>query len=247
MNYIAEFQKLIDSSEQNNQYVGLGNPDAKILFIGKEAGIKDSSELYHGMWQSWKSKECDYSKRHIPVDEKIQNGNHTWQKYQKLFELIFSDQLDNNEIKEKCNSEITFVENIFTTELSNLGAKTTGEAKKFTNFPYELKSRKEQFWTSDYFMQFPIILIFASDNQYIETYQGEVCELFDVEFHEQRNCAKSDKYWIHYAKKNKNKVYPRLLIHTRQLTNGASNELIESIAIEVKRFVKENSLKIQVK
>lgn len=252
MNHTVEFERLLDNCIQNNQYVGLGNPNAKILFIGKEAGANVNEVIYHGMGQSWKNVKSDYSSRFVPCkelkNENLRDGKHTWQKYQKLFELIFSDQLKNQEIKGKSEPyEITFVENIFTTELSNLAALTTKEAKKNDNFAEVLKNRKEHFWKSDYIKQFPIVLIFASDNRYIETKPGEVCKLFDVEFQEPVKFAKSDKYWVHYAKKDKHKVYPKLVIHTRQLTNGASNELIESLAHEVKSFVKKYSLEIKVK
>jgi len=252
MNYSAKFEGLVNNCIQNNQHVGLGNPNAKILFVGKEAGANIDDELYDGMGQSWKNKEMDYSTRYIPCEElknkKLRNGNHTWQKYQKLFELIFSDQINNKEINGRSEPyEITFVENIFTTELSNLAAPNKREAKENKDFTEALKHRKKHFWKSDFIKQFPIVLIFATDNQYIETYQGEVCELFDVEFQEPVKFAKSNKYWIHYAKNEKHKAYPKLVIHTRQLTNGASNELIESLAHEIKSFVKKYSLEIKVK
>lgn len=249
MNHTVEFERLLDNCIQNNQYVGLGNPNAKILFVGKEAGAPKNSIL-HGSWESWKKN--DYSTRFVPSveskNENLKDGKHTWQKYQKLFELIFSDQLKNQEIKGKSEPyEITFVENIFTTELSNLAAPNTREAKKNIDFTEALKHRKEHFWESDFIKQFPIVIIFASDNRYIETKPGEVCELFGVDFQEPVKFAKSDKYWVHYAKKDKHKVYPKLVIHTRQLTNGASNELIELLAHEVKSFVKKYSLEIKVK
>ncbi|WCC46486.1 hypothetical protein [Tenacibaculum finnmarkense] len=82
----------------------------------------------------------------------------------------------------------------------------------------------------------------ASDNSYIETYKGEVCELFYVKFDELKY-AKSDKIWIHYSNNNK----PKLVIHTRQLTNGASNELIDEITQLITKFIKQNSIEIMVK
>ena len=247
MNYNTEFKKLIEDCEKNDQYIGLGNPNAKILFVGKEPGTNKSKEQVHGSAQSWIEKKIDYSASFIPKEKNQKNGNHTWQKYQKLYEMIFSDHIDTDKKIDEEKYKISFVENIFTTELSNLPALNTNNAKKAIDFETELCKRKKLFWHHNFIQQFPIILIFASDNKYIETYQGEVCKLFDVEFFEQRNCAKLDKYWIHYAKENKNKVYPKLLIHTRQLTNGASIELLKKIANEVKSFVKDNSLQIKVK
>lgn len=238
MNYSKEFKELIESSIINNQYVGLGNPNSKILFIGKEAGVPIGTTITHGSANSWKEKTNDYSSRYVPVEKNLRNLNHTWQKYEKVFNQI----IDKLEIKKpkKEDYEITFVESIFTTELSNLGAPTTNEAKQLDDFKFQLQKRKEYFWKSDFIQKFPIVLITATDNNYIETYKGEVCELFNVDFFKRIDCAKSDKMWIHYSKSEN----PKLVIHTRQLTNGASNELLDKISEVITNFIKENSIKI---
>lgn len=237
MNYTKEFKELIDTSIENNQYVGLGNPNAKILIVGKEAGMPIGEAITHGSGNSWKNSKIDYSKRFMPED-KIKNHRHTWQKYQKVYDQIL-DKLQFPDSLKK-DYEITFVEKVFTTELSNLGAPTTSEAKQLDGFEKELKRRKNLFWKSEFIRNFPIILITASDNTYIETYQGEVCELFNVEFDEQLICGKSDKIWIHYSKSEN----PKLVIHTRQLTNGASNELLEKISDIIVDFIVKNSIEV---
>jgi hypothetical protein len=59
-----EFNDLIKSTIDNcinsNQYFNLGNPNSKILYIGKEAGMPIGTEFIHGSGSSW--KEHDYSK-----------------------------------------------------------------------------------------------------------------------------------------------------------------------------------------
>lgn len=237
MNYNKNFNDLIGHSIKHNQYVGLGNPNAKILFIGKEAGMPLDSKIIDGSAYSW--KENNYSIRFTPKKENVKKHTHTWQKYQKLYEQIF-DRLKIEVIPKKEDFEITFVENVFTTELSNLAAPTTNEAKKIDGFARELKKRKEHFWNSEFVKNFPIVLITASDNKYIETYRGEVCKLFNVVFHEEMICGKSNKMWIHYSD-NEN---PKLVIHTRQLTNGASNKLINKISKLISEFVIENNIKL---
>ena len=138
--------------------------------------------------------------------------------------------------------EINFVENVFTTELSNLPAKNTISAKKQINFDTELSKRKQLFFKSDFIQQFPIIVIFANDNKYIETYSGEVCELFNVKFDKLCDYAGKDKIWLHSNLNPKEK--PRFLIHTRQLTNSVSEELIICISDLISKFIIENSLNI---
>lgn len=237
MTYTKEFKELINQSIENNQYVGLGSSNAKILFIGKEAGIPIGTTNTHGSGSSWGDSKIDYSKRFLPEDN-VKNHRHTWQKYQKVYDQILNRLGISDKTKQEY--EITFVENVFTTELSNLVAPTTHEAKQLDGFKKELQKRKDLFWKSEFIDNFPVVLITASDNNYIETYPGEVCELFNVEFYEEIICGKSDKMWVHYSKNDK----PKLVIHTRQLTNGASNDLLNKISEVTADFMIKNSIKI---
>lgn len=235
--YLEELLQTISE----NQYIGLGNPNAKILFIGKEAGAEIEEEMFHGSAKSWIEKEFNYSERYVPKEAKIRNLNHTWQRYQKLYDCILSNL--NIEFDKKDKYEISFVENIFTTELSNLQAPNTKEAKKQEKFGQELKLRKIEFLKSKFIENFQIVIIFASDNKYIETYPGEICELFNVKFIKLHNPNAKDKIWIH--SENETGKKPKLLIHTRQLTNRITNELIPNICDIIVAFLKTNSIQLE--
>jgi hypothetical protein len=241
MNVNGHLEKLLKTIS-DNQYIGLGNPNAKILFIGKEAGTEIETKIFHGSVKSWKKKEFKYSEKFIPKEKKIRNLNHTWQRYQKLYDCILSELEIKTEIEKKDKYEISFVENVFTTEFSNLHAPNTKDAKKQENFGEELKVRKDVFFKSEFIKQFPIIVIFASDNKYIENYTGEVCELFNLKFNSLHNETAKDKIWVHNEMENEKK--PRLLIHTRQLTNRITPELIPNICELIVKFIKKNSIKI---
>lgn len=241
MEYNKQFGELIEKLP-DNEYVGLGNPNAKILFIGKEAGADIGSEAYHGHAKSWKEKQFDYSKRYIPTESKLRNLNHTWQRYEKLNNLILLKLGVTPEVEKSDKYEITFVENVFTTELSNLPAKSTKEAKKQIGFKQELEKRKQLFFNSEFIEQFPIVVIFASDNQYIETYPGEVVDLFKVSFDKKQEYDGRDSIWIHSS--TTPEKGPKLLIHTRQLTNSISPELIESISNLIVDFIRTKSISI---
>ena len=245
MKHSNEFEELISFCTEHDQYIGLGNPNSRILFVGKEAGEPVDSINIPGDGKSWKENAIDFAKKYVPQKETHRKGNHTWQKYQKLYRLILAElNTVETELEDK---EITFVENVFTTELSNLPAPRTKEAKKLKDFDANLKNRKNLFWKNEFIKQFPIIIIAASDKKYIETYSGEVCELFDVEFFEVKAFGKSGKMWIHYSVKEKNNVYPKLVIHTRQLTNGASDNLLHEIARTVKKFIEQHNIEIKLK
>ncbi len=234
------FEELL-SSIGDNQYVGLGNPNAKILFIGKEAGIQIGSENFHGSPNSWKSKNFNYSNRYVPEESRIKNYNHTWQRNQKLYENILS--LVGFPIDKSDKYEITFVEKVFTTELSNLHAPNTIDAKRQVNFIEELSKRKEVFFKSNFINQFPIVVIFASDKKYIETYSGEVSELFGVKFEKIHDELAKDKIRIYYSE-NTNLNLPKIVIHTRQLTNRITNELIPNLSVIIADFIKKHSISI---
>ena len=218
-----------------NYYLGLGNPDSSILFISKEAGEEIGTESYHGTVKNWNETRYDYTKKFIPEDAKLLNLNHTWQRYQKLYEQILINLEFAFEKKDKY--EISFVENVFTTELSHLPAKNTNEAKSQENFEIELSKRKEDFFKSKFIDNFQIVLIFANDNKYIETYSGEVCDLFNVKFDRIYEYEGKDKIWLHYSDN-------KLLLHTRQLTNSIGSELINTLAEIVAIYIKENGIKI---
>jgi hypothetical protein len=241
--YSKEFKGLLEKSVDDGQYVGLGNPNSKILFIGKEAGIENHNkremESFSDNAKIWLGNSDLYSKPFCPErDSSLRNYRHTWQKYQKLHDFIFERESPES----YC---INFVENIFTTELSNLPYPNTNGAKQQNKFREELQKRKNGFFENKYFKdQFSIVVILALDGHYISNYgEGETREIdniFEVEFFKQVECSSSkDKFWLHHAK-DKNK--PRLLIHSRQLTNGASIELLETIAEEIKTFSKKQSI-----
>src|SRR5690606_3367845 len=223
------------------QFIGLGNPNSKILFIGKEAGINIEEENFHGSIKSWKSNNSNiYSQRYIPQESKFRNLNHTWQRYQKLYDEILSGLNIVNNKSDKY--EINFVENVFTTELSNLHAPNTKLAKSQENFQSELRKRKELFFKSDFIKNFQIVIIFASDNNYIETYPGEICELFEVKFQNLYDPISKDKIWIHSQQETSEKH--KLVIHTRQLTNSITSELIPNISNIIVDFIKSNNIDI---
>lgn len=240
MEYNRSFEKLLNILPDEREFVGLGNPNAKILFIGKECGSEIGSEIEHGCVKSWLSKDIDYSERYVPKEANVKNFRHTWQRYQKLYDsILYKLSIDDKKSQED-KYAITFVENVFTTELSNLPAKCTNDAKKQISFSERLKERKKLLFCSEFIQEFPIVLIFANDNKYIETYSGEICELFNVKFDRIYDYDGRDNIWIHYSIDSNSK----LLIHTRQLTNSISKGLIDSISDIVVNFIRKNSTMI---
>lgn len=238
--YNKEFNQLISESVENGQYIGLGNPNSNILFVGKEAGISEKQEEHETNHlvnaYKWKNGEHQYSKSYVPDDSKHRNYNHTWQKYQKVYSLAKGKAMP----KEKY--EITFLKEVFTTEISQGHARTSKEAKEKEQFKSELTYRKKHFWKSSFVKQFPIVIIAAMDTRYIQNHlegQQEINDIFGVTYNKCLELNPREKCWLHYGT---DKNFPKLVLHTRQFTNGCSDELIQLVANEMRAFMKEHKI-----
>jgi len=242
MDINENFKKLLEKLDSDD-YVGLGNPNSKILFIGKEAGTNIDEEIFHGSAKSWITGN-DYSLRYEPTETKIRNLNHTWQRYQKLYNSINTNLGINKTQSSKY--EISFIEDVFTTEFSQLPAPKTEIAKQNPKFKSELAKRKDSFFKSDFVQEFQIIIIFASDNNYIETYKGEVSDLFKVSFEGPPiSCEGGSKIWVNKGVNLSKK--PKIVIHTRQLATrqaASINDLIDKLSNIVSDFITENNINL---
>lgn len=239
MNYTEQFKKVTEL----NTYIGTGNPNSKILIIGKEVatdvenGTNKNLEqknliAYNKNLTDWMNNietgitQSDIPNWNIENNEnnplyafkgvEINKEGHTWRKYQKLYNFIFGEQDKNI---------LNFQEQFFITEMSVLPSKTTKEAQKKDEFKIKLKERKEIFLKTKFIQDFPIVILACGD--YING--KELTDIFKVDFIEQKGTERQH-YWIH---RNKNK----LVIHTRQLSANVSNDLLSGIANEIKEFL----------
>lgn len=56
MEYTQEFKDFVNACmrpDGRNLYVGIGNPNAKILFIGKEAAMREADDDYKNNAKCW--------------------------------------------------------------------------------------------------------------------------------------------------------------------------------------------------
>jgi hypothetical protein len=241
--YSPDFQELINLSLNNSFYIGLGNPNAKILIVGKESGFDPEDTLaiskYLANATDWLTANHEYLKPFTPEEKSHKNNNHTWQKYQRLHDLIIG-------VPPKKNYFIDFVTNVFTTELSDLPNTNSTLAKRNKLFKEKIIQRKKLFFQSEFIRKFPIVVIAALDSNYISNVgtgdSREIDNIFEVEFSKliESNNGK-DKIWLHSSTIN-NK--PKIVIHTRQLTNGASINLQEMISREIRTFITENNIEV---
>lgn len=256
--YTEEFKSLVKNGVKDGFYIGLGNPNADILLVGKEAAINSSSEFeiqnqrnYYNNAIDWqenidtgtKTVSNDWDFNSYIQDSKATNNplfafkgalikeqGKTWRKYQKLYDCIFGRE----------NGLVTyghdFQKKFFITEMSDNPVKSTNEAKHNLDFKEKLQNRKETFFKSTFIEQFPIIILACSD--YIwnlgKDENRQIDTLFGVEYshcYTTKTTKRPQSFYIHL---NSNKS--KLVIHTNQLSgSNASNELL----VEMGKFIKE--------
>ena len=258
MEYTETFVKKAKECKITETYIGTGNPNSKILIVGKETATdienKANGDEHYVRFQNEMLQ--DFKENAIKWNSNIENlvnadslpnwiggkdspltsnplfpfkslhskelkEGQTWSKYQKLHDLIFLNDIST--VKEK---EIDFHNNFFLTEMNSAPAKFTKDADK-SGIP----NRKKVFKESDFFQNFPVVILACSN--YISG--NEIEEIFNVKFDKQIGNEKQ-LFWTHY---NADKT--KLVIHTRQLSTNVSDKLLIEIANEIINFL--NKLK----
>jgi len=257
--YSTAFKTLVKKCVQENQFVGFGNPSAKILLIGKEVSTdttsSDKQEIQNtesikrnaSEWAAnieQNKQQADIKNwifdENLPLSKLDNNPLHpwkggllkgtsnTWKNYQKLHDLIFT-----NDEKEKGEKEITFLKNIFITEMNQTASRTTGVAQKKEGFRKNLEYRKKDIIGSEYFTGFPVIILACSNYIWNIENDWQISNIFNVAFEKKHPISKQNTFYTHY---NQNRT--KLVIHTRQLSMAVKNELLEKMAVVIKSHLK---------
>ena len=257
--YTEKFKQVVQYCKENNLFVGYGNPNGKVLVIGKEAAHvakedladhleKKKEELLQSNVAQWEhilstgevpnydgerpiSDENplyaygnQFNKKDIRKEGKPYNGgtSDTYTKYEKLYEQLF---LQGEKLK-----KINFQKEFFITELSDYPTKESYNDKEIQALRQQSIEERKPLFALPFFKDFPIVIVAAGD--YPNRYQIDLEETFDVVYKGEIEVRK-DRYFLHFSKDNK-----RILIHTRQLSNSVSDELIAAIANEAKKFLR---------
>lgn len=204
----------------NPYFIGFGNPNAKILILGKEKGF-DKSNLKQLEYESinnpreWynyilnnigsnKNKFYD-SENYINTFFPYLNNNksgHTWSKYHTLLNNIY------NSIPK---AENEFLGYAFISEINFIPSKYS-EIKRFDN------SERLNMLNNKFFKSFEIIILACGN--YLK--KEEIESIFSVNYSESI-LKKRENIHIY---KNSNQI----LINTRQLSMDTSNDLLIKIA-----------------
>lgn len=232
--YSEEFKEFVQNGVNNGYFVGTGNPNANILFIGKESAISEDNiegkKWYKKNATDWKNhitnNTCEILSYSVPKEHVFRKekswGKNTWSKYQKLSDFIFS--------KDKKPYHIDFLENVFTTEINDSPNKNTNTANK-----NNLNERKLLLKESKFIQNFPVIVLACSD--YIKNNDEirEIDEIFGVHYkdeYEKKIYTKSNWFFSHY---NDDKT--KLVIHTRQLSTNVMSELLANMGEVIRKHL----------
>jgi len=235
--YSKDFQKFVENG-LDKYFIGTGNPNSDLLFIGKESAISKENmqdrELYNRNAIDWnehiKNNTCEILS--YPVDEnhifrkKKSWGKNTWSKYQELKNVIYQD--------EKRPYFIDFLEKVFSTEINDAPDRKTATANKSS-----LNERKTLFKESEFIQKFPVVVLACSN--YIQNNDNvrEIDNIFKVKYCdlEKKVYSKTNWFFTHY---NYDKT--KLVIHTRQLSANVNTHLLNDMG----KVIREHLIKLEL-
>lgn len=251
MIYSNEFKALVD---QTSSFIGYGNPNAKILILGKEAAIdtnenaiQHASEINKNV-ESWKKNieqkvsqddiplwrgnpECmnplyPYKGQKYKVDMKGHESGGTSRTWFQYQKLL------NFILNREGNGNIDFHEHCFSSDFSAETALFSKDTDKEAT-KHSIEERKQMF-ASPFFQNFPIII--AACGHYPKVYNIDLENIFQVKW----DGKTQKRFWIHIHREKEN-ASPKLLIHTNQLSM-VPDQLIIDITKVVKAFAETYSI-----
>lgn len=244
MNIPQLFKDLVYSEKNNQNYIGMGNPNARILIIGREPSHVDRDEYRQDQEMNrdnWKiiieGKEIEgrcNPRRPFPNSKCIKDtGNNngtapTWIWYQKIIDLILG-----RKIQEPYRLRpVDFHDYCFHTDISSVAARSKGltdkEAKKVS-----VTLRSEELFSHPFFRQFPIVILgFGTDvGQYVPLNWCQ--EYLGFSTSEVVKIQEKPMIWL-----NRDSTKGRILIHTYSLSQP-SYEYIYQVCEIIKGFTKD--------
>ena len=144
--------------------------------------------------------------------------------YEKLYEELF---LQGEKLE-----RINFQKEFFISEFSDYPTKESYKNENIKALRKQSIEERKPLFAMPFFKEFPIVIVAAND--YPRRYHIDLEQTFNVKWEGKPiEVGNKNQYNLHFSKDNK-----RTLIHTRQLSNEVSNELITAIANEAKKFLK---------
>lgn len=265
MEYNKKFEEIVKYGVEEKVYIGIGNPNSKILLVGKEAAINaPKNDFERHNLKNYLNNAIDWqTKTNSPLDEEIPDWNintyladinatnnprHSFkgvklehhregQTWRKYQKL--HDVIFNGDFIEDKARPYTFQNDFFLTEMNDNPEKTTLKAQRKEGFKEKLDKRRNTFFKSEFIQQFPVIILACGNYIINNENTRQIDNTFGVEY-KSIDDAEGLSFWVHYGTKNQ-----KLVIHTNQLSGSqASNKLLKAIGKVVREYIDENNLSI---
>jgi len=241
--YTPEFEQVLDYCEKNCLFLGEGNPNGKILIVGKEVGgdqpesvekiIEISNKDVKRNLEAW-NNPAGYDLKKLKDDIYKNHKNPTWTNYQKLTNKI---------IKEDLGKNYNFLDYCFMTELSQIHLPNSDYGENFQKEERQEIDRikkdslieREKLLSMPFFRNFPIVILACGHYPTTEfkNYKFDIEKVFEVKWEKPTKEVGNNWYNVHYNSNNS-----KIVIHTRQLSNAFNANLLDEIAKEVIVFYK---------
>lgn len=232
------FEEFLRECKKNNQICGAGNPYSQILLIGQEHRAKERINSVEA-WKEYLSKNYNYCEKGNPwiitdknndLWRKFQNSTPTWSCYQHLIEGALP-----NRHKRVLRGEKDFEFDAFTTELNSEAkpsSRVNGKDER-EKLRERIEARLEVFKNSDFIKSFPVIILACGGYLRNDDKIREIDDTFHVIFSQRYDYSRGNWFCTHYDVTNPK----RLVIHTRQLSNGVSYKMIDCMAKVIKEHL----------
>lgn len=260
MNYSNDFQGVVQYCTAEKTFIGYGNPNAKILIVGKEHAfyncITPADPLFY---------DSVYNQRNKDNNENISSWNKNileciepnWDNMPEgSVNPLYShgaqrNILDRNNnggtshtylkyqklyqflFNEGKNTEhISFQKEFFITELSDIPTKKSFHDLKFNEVRKDAVQKRINLFRQPFFDHFSAVIIAAG--HYPKLYDFDMESVFNVEYKPDENFELSKGNWcnIHYAPDKK-----KILIHTRQLSTNVCDGLLSKMSELIRPFI----------
>jgi Gpi18-like mannosyltransferase len=113
--------------------------------------------------------------------------------------------------------------------MNQIASRTTEAAQKNAGFHENLEYRKNEVISSEYFTNFPVIILACSNYIWNIENDWQISNIFNVDFEKEYRISKQNRFYTHF-----NQSRTRLVIHTRQLSMAVKNELLIEMASIIK-------------
>ena len=226
------FKEFVSFCVSNNRYVGLGNPNAPILIIGKEPYTKNGNTDEKSNAEEMMSHIINGTLENVYKPYKVTKdntylydnwGNCTWSNYQNLIDLVFKGV-------KSTEKQIDFLVNDFTTEMNDIPSQTTRSADKSL-----ISTRKQMFKESEFIQSFSVVILACSNYIMNVGDNREIDDIFDVTFDDNganTNFSQGSWFYTHH-----NAIGDKLVIHTRQLSNSFDPKLLDEMAKVIRKHL----------